>query len=97
LWFVVNAEGGNPILGVPAGAFIATLAVLALVRYGLLGLAAFVAVDGLLVNTPITTDFSAWYAGYGAAFGLVVLALALWGFWSARGGGPLFGAAGLDD
>ena len=67
-WFVVKAGRENPILEVPAGALIATLAVLALLRFGLLGMAAFVAVDGLLVATPITTDFSAWYAGYGAVF-----------------------------
>jgi hypothetical protein len=96
-WFAVKVGRENPILEVPAGALIATLAVLALVRFGLLGMAAFVAADGLLVATPITTDLSAWYAGYGACFALVVLALALWGFWTARGGGPLFGAAGLDD
>ncbi len=95
-WFAVKVGRENPILEVPAGALIATLAVLALLRFGLLGMAGFVAVDGLLVNTPITTDFSAWYAGYGAVFGLVVLALALWAFWTARGGGPLFGAADLD-
>jgi eukaryotic-like serine/threonine-protein kinase len=95
-WFVVKVGRENPILDVPAGALIATLAVLALVRFGLLGIAVFVAAEGLLVNTPITTDFSAWYAGYGACFGLVALALALWGFWSARGGGSLFGAAALD-
>ncbi|MGZ5381051.1 MAG: hypothetical protein ACXWFQ_04275 [Thermoanaerobaculia bacterium] len=96
-WFAVKVGRENPILEVPAGALIATLAVLALVRFGLLGIAAFVAVDGLLVATPITTDLSAWYAGYGAVFGLIVLALALWGFWTARGAGPLFGAAQLDD
>jgi serine/threonine-protein kinase len=95
-WFAVRVGRENPIFEVPAGALIATLAVLALVRFGLLGIAAFVAVDGPLVATPITTDFSAWYAGYGAFFALVVLALALWGFWTARGGGSLFGVTALD-
>ena len=95
-WFAVKVGRENPILEVPAGALIAILAVLALVRFRLLGMAAFVAADGLLIGTPVTTDLSAWYAGYGACFGLVVLALAVWAFWTARGGGPLLGAAGVD-
>jgi hypothetical protein len=95
-WFTVKVGRENPIFEVPAGALIATLAVLALLRFGLLGIAAFVAVDGLLVATPITTDLSAWYAGYGACFGLVVLAIALYGFWAARGGAVFSGVAADD-
>ena len=51
------------------------------------------AVSGSL---PLTLDLSAWYAGCGAFFVLVVLALAVWGFWAARSGGPLVGAEALD-
>ena len=60
-------------------------------------LAAFALTRNLLLGVPLTFDFSLWFAGYGLFFVLLVLALAVWGFWAARGGGALFGAVSLDD
>ena len=100
LWafsFAMNAGRENALLEIPAGALAAAFIVAALLRFGFVGLGAHFVVWNMLVSVPLTLDFSAWYAGHGFFFVLVVLALALWGFWSARGGGPLFGVAGLDD
>ncbi len=100
LWtfaFAVGAGRENPLLEVPAGALTATLLVFALLRFGLVGLGACFVAQNMLSSVPLTLDFSLWYAGYGLFFVLIVVALAAWGFWSAQGGGPLFGAAGLDD
>ncbi|MGE5715941.1 MAG: protein kinase domain-containing protein [Acidobacteriota bacterium] len=93
----LNAGRENPILEVPGYAIAAALVVLALLRFGFIGLGALFVVLNMLTSVPLTLDFSLWYAGYGLFFVLIVVALAAWGFWSARGGGPLFGAAGLDD
>jgi O-antigen ligase len=74
----------------------AALAVAALLRFGILGLAAQIFGRNMLVGVPLTLDTSAWYAGYGLFFVLVILALAGWGFWSARGGGSLLSETALD-
>jgi hypothetical protein len=100
LWaFVFALEAGqeNALMELPAAALIAALLVFALLRFGLVGLAAFSVARYMLFGVPLTPDFSLWYAGYGLFFVLIVFALAAWGFWSARGGGPLLGAAGIDD
>ena len=100
LWafsFAMNAGRENALLEIPSGALVAALIVVALLRFGFVGLGANFVVLNLLASVPLTLDLSAWYFGHGLFFVLVVLALAGWGFWAARGGGPLFGAAGLDD
>ncbi|MFI5181302.1 MAG: protein kinase [Thermoanaerobaculia bacterium] len=99
LWAYVFATGAgreNALLEVPAAALTAALVVFALLRFGLVGVGTSFVAYGLLSGVPLTLDFSAWYAGYGLFFVLLVLALAGWGFWSARGGGSLLGAP-LDD
>jgi hypothetical protein len=100
LWafsFALNAGRENALLEIPAGALAAAFIVVALLRFGFVGLGAQFVMRNMLASVPLTLDLSAWYAGYGLFFVLVVLALAAWGFWAARGGGPLFGTAGLDD
>ena len=96
LQFGLNAGQENAILEVPAAALTATFIVVALLRFGFVGLGAVFVVQNLLTSAPLTLDASVWYAGYGALFVLVVLAFAAWGFWAARGGGPLLGTP-LDD
>jgi len=60
-----------------------------LMRFGLLPLIAFFFASDL-TDTPITTDWSAWYAG-GTILNLVtILALAAYAFHIARAGRPLF-------
>lgn len=100
LWVFAFATGAgreNALLEVPAGALAAVFVVVALLRFGFVGLGALFVARKMLASVPLTLDLSAWYAGYGLFFMLLVLALAVWGFSSARGGGPLFGTAGLDD
>ncbi len=96
LTFAFNTGRENPILEIPGYAIAAALVVLALVRFGFVGLGAHSVVLNLLAGVPLTLDLSAWYAGYGLFFALVALALAAWGFWAARGGGSLIPEAALD-
>jgi succinate dehydrogenase/fumarate reductase cytochrome b subunit len=44
----------------------------------------------LLNNSPMTADFSAWYAGISLAITLLILAIAAFAFHSALGGRKLF-------
>ncbi len=96
LSFALNTGRENPILEIPGYAIAAALVVLALLRFGFVGLGAQFVVLNTLASVPLTLDLSAWYAGYGLFFVLVVLALAAWGFWAARGGGSLIPEAALD-
>ncbi len=98
-WVVLtlfNAGRENVVLEVPAAALTAGLFVIALVRFGVVGLAATHLTRNMLVSVPLTLDLSAWYAPYGLFFALVVVALAVWGFRAARGGGALISDAALD-
>ncbi len=94
--FATSRGWENALLDVPSSALVAALLVIALLRFGLVGLAAWGIARDMLMFAPLTLDFSAWYAGYGLVFVLVILALAGWGFWAARGGGTLLPVA-LDD
>src|SRR5664280_1862950 len=99
LWILLtafNAGGENAILEVPFSALFAGLIVVALLHFGVVGLAAINLTTAMLTSVPLTLDLSAWYAPYGLFFVLVVLAVAAWGFWAARGGGSLISEAALD-
>jgi hypothetical protein len=93
---VVLGGRENALIEIPAAALLASLVVVALLRFGLVGLAAFSLVRDMMPAVPLTLDFSLWYAGHGLFFVLIVLALAGWGFWAARGGGTLLSEAALD-
>ena len=45
---------------------------------------------GALMNFPLTTNFSAWYAGNGLAVVAFFLALAAFGFYTSQAGRPIF-------
>ena len=99
LWVLVFATSlgrENALLEAPAAAILASLFVAALLRFGIVGIGAFNFARNMLINVPLTLDLSNWYAGYGLFFVLLVLAVAAWGFWAARGGGSLIPEAALD-
>ncbi len=68
-----------------------------LLRFGPLATAAGVLCFHLLLDYPITTQLSAWYAGIGITGLALLLALALYAFHTSLGGQPLFGRASLED
>ena len=61
-------------------------AVLVVVRFGLVALAAGVFTSDVLLNVALTSDMSSWYAPNGIFVLLSLLALAGWGFYNALGG-----------
>ena len=61
-------------------------AVLVVVRFGLVALAAGMFSADVLLNVPLTADFSNWYAANGVLVVFSVVALTTWGFYTALGG-----------
>ncbi len=61
-------------------------AVVVVVRFGLVALAAGMFCADVLLNLPLTADTSNWYAANGILASLSILALASWGFYNALGG-----------
>ncbi|MBI3478185.1 MAG: protein kinase [Acidobacteria bacterium] len=75
---------------VPSEILIYTIAVIIVMRFGLVPLACAVFTVNLLGNVPFTSDFSAWYATTPVAILISVVALAGWGFYNALGDQPLW-------
>lgn len=83
--------------GVPFSCLAALLAVWVLYRYGLLALISTLFFLHLLIFFPITSDFTAWYAGDFVLALIVGLALTVFGFYTSLAGQPLFRGALPDD
>jgi hypothetical protein len=96
LIFLNFAGKENPLFEMSGAAVIATVFLLLLFRAGLLGLAVGFGVSNLLAMAPLTPDLSRWFAGYGLFCLAIVLVVATYGFWAARGGAVFSGAAADD-
>jgi hypothetical protein len=79
----------HPFVDAPLMIAIYAVAAIVVVRFGLIALASGIFTADLLANVPVTTDFSAWYAGATLVPLLAVAALAVWGFYTALAGRPL--------
>jgi hypothetical protein len=51
----------------------------------------------ILQHFPLTTQFSAWYAGFGLTGILLIVALAFYGFYTSLGGRAVFGRTILEE
>jgi serine/threonine-protein kinase len=69
-----------------------TIDVVMMVRFGLLAYIVAAYVTNVLVNVPLTLDFSAWYVGSSMFALAVVAALAAWACRAAMAGRGVFGA-----
>ena len=90
-WFFI----GGPI----SGAFslvIAAAEIFVFLRFGLLAWV-FANYFGHCLEFPLTTDFSAWYAGTSLLVLLVLAAIAVYGFRIALAGRPMFSGMRLED
>ena len=79
-----------PLLEGPVRLAIYAIAALAVVRFGLVTLAAGILTAEFILNVPVTASLSSWYAGSMAFVYLSVLALAVWGFSTSLGGQRLW-------
>jgi len=76
----------------PAQILVYAIAVLIVLRFGLVPLACAIFTINLMANVPFSADFSAWYMTTSILALLSVVALAGWGFYHSLGGEPLWRA-----
>jgi len=80
----------HPEVDIPVWIIIYTIAASAVVRFGLIALAAAVFTANVLLNLPYTLEMSRWYAGQSVAVLLSFAVIAGWGFYTALAGRPIF-------
>ncbi|HUO25077.1 MAG TPA: serine/threonine-protein kinase [Candidatus Aquilonibacter sp.] len=91
LFAVPRALASNYVaVELPAQAVIYAIAVLIVLRFGLVPLACAIFTVNLLGNVPFSADVSAWYMTSSILALLSVIALAGWGFYHSLGGEPLW-------
>ena len=90
IWTVLKALGSKHLgIDVPAQMLVYGIAAFAIVRFGFVTLAVAVFVADSLGNTPLTSDFSRWYATITLLLPAIVLGLTIWAFYAALGGQKL--------
>ncbi|HJW13981.1 MAG TPA: protein kinase [Thermoanaerobaculia bacterium] len=95
LWASPSFLTGGWIAGL-FGLAVSAAFLVAFLRFGLLILV-FAFFFGHFLQFPLTTDSSAWYAGMSLFLLFVLAALAVYGFWIALAGRPIFSGGRLDD
>jgi hypothetical protein len=93
---IFTAFASHPVLETIFGAIICSIAVMLLIRFGLLALVVALCVNSFLQGYPLTTHLSAWYAGPTVFAFSFILAVAIFGFYTSTVGKPLFGGISLD-
>ena len=74
-----------------------TIITLAAARFGLLALYSFFLFSVLTIGFPITSNFSSWYAGSTLFVFVVIMSLAIYGFYTSLAGQKIFEAKFLKD
>ena len=67
-----------------------SIAVLIVLRFGLIPLAVAIFTVDMAANLPLSGDLSAWFATNSLLALLSVLVLAVWGFYHSLGGQPIW-------
>ena len=80
----------HPWIEVPMMLLIYSIAAFAVVRFGLISLAVGVLCADVMINMPLTLDFSNWYAARPLCVVLVFVAIAAWGFYTSLAGQRLW-------
>jgi len=80
----------HPLIETPIWLIIYGIAAFAVVRFGLIVLAMAVLTVDVLLNVPITLDFSNWYAARSLCVVLSFVVIAAWGFYTSLGGQRLW-------
>jgi len=89
-------DGGSPAVNLATVILFITIIVLTIKRLGLLSTIVLFLVNSFVDKAATTLDTSRWFFGEALLPILVVAALAVWSFYVARGGEPLFGRRILD-
>jgi hypothetical protein len=86
----------HSLIALPVWLAIYSIAAFAVVRFGLIVLATAVFAANVLLNLPISLDFSRWYAGSSLTVVLSFLAIAVWGFYTSLAGRNLWREGSFD-
>jgi Protein kinase domain len=89
--------GSSTIAGTAFSAVLYALALLLLVRFGLLALVIAFALRNILLAYPLSAHLTAWYAEPTIVVFLFILAAALFGVYTSTGGRALFSPAALEE
>ncbi len=89
-------DGGAVVVNVIAALMVVTIVVLAIQRLGLVAVTMLLLVNMILNSAALTFDPGRWFFADAMVLIGIPAALALWGFYVARGGEPLFGKPVLD-
>ena len=84
-------------LSLPADILVAIILTIAAARFGLLALYSCLLFSGLSVGNPITSDFSSWYAGITLFAFVLLMSLAVYGFYTSLAGQKIFEGKFLKD
>jgi len=87
----------NRVLSATGTIIVFTLALVVLIRLGLLALVVAFVLTNVLQAYPITGHFVEWYAEPTIFVFILILALAAFGFYTSTAGKPIFGSVSLDD
>lgn len=88
---------GDPWIVFLSPLLIATAMTVATARFGVLALYSYFLFHALSRANPITSDFSSWYAGSTLFVFVVLIGLAVFGFYTSLAGQPLFKGKLLQD
>ena len=83
---LLHLQTENPWTMLPLSVVAAVALVVCMLRNGILGLAVAFYTEFLLTHTTLTWDFSRWYAPFSVIVLLVILGIALYGFFVSLGG-----------
>jgi serine/threonine-protein kinase len=83
-----------PLLG---DVLMATLLTITVARFGLLAFYSYFLFFAVSLGNPITSDFSSWYAGSTLFVFVVIMSLAIYGFYTSLAGQKIFEAKFLKD
>jgi serine/threonine-protein kinase len=91
LWVTLKTLGSDyPWIEGPAWTLLYAVAVIVVFRFGFVALAAGIFATDMLLNVPLTLDFSAWYLSSVLLPLLSLAALAVWGFYHSLAGQKLW-------
>jgi hypothetical protein len=96
LFSIARVFGDYPVVHTISALVYFSIALPLLIRFGLLALVMAYCADNVLFSSPLTTHLSAWYAQPTFLAVFVILAAAIFGFYTSTAGKPLFGRISLD-
>jgi serine/threonine-protein kinase len=86
-WTSLKVYGAHHLwIEIPVQIAVYAVAAIVALRFGFIALAVGILVADLLLNVPITTNVSSWYAGSSIFVVLLVVAMAVWGAYTALAG-----------